>query len=148
MIINGQNTEKSPGDSRRLAVTQTPVKKTSANAEVKSSNEWIIIIIKEGYFSDLEIFEMRQPMNKETFPVDPNTVNKTLNSEKKNWTRLEMPSNSNQNITHPNTTEKKTLTKEDERNVDILKRIMFEKKTILPSLTSQDWKTNKVETEK
>ncbi len=26
IIVNGQNTEKSPGDLRRLAVTQTPVK--------------------------------------------------------------------------------------------------------------------------
>ena len=26
IIANGQNTEKSPGDLRRLAVTQTPVK--------------------------------------------------------------------------------------------------------------------------
>ena len=26
IIENGQNTEKSPGDLRRLAVTQTPVK--------------------------------------------------------------------------------------------------------------------------
>ena len=38
IIENGQNTKKSPGDLRRLAVTQTPVKKTSANADVKSSN--------------------------------------------------------------------------------------------------------------
>ena len=27
IIENGQNTEKSPGNSRRIAVTQTPVKK-------------------------------------------------------------------------------------------------------------------------
>ena len=27
IIENGQNTEKSPGDLRRLAVTQTPTKK-------------------------------------------------------------------------------------------------------------------------
>ncbi len=26
IVLNGQNTEKSPGDLRRLAVTQTPVK--------------------------------------------------------------------------------------------------------------------------
>ena len=26
LLINGQNTEKSPGDLRRMAVTQTPVK--------------------------------------------------------------------------------------------------------------------------
>ena len=35
-IENGQNTEKSPGDLRRLVVTQAPVKKISANADVKA----------------------------------------------------------------------------------------------------------------
>ena len=39
IIENGQNTEKSPADLRRLAVTQTPVKRLSANADVKNSNE-------------------------------------------------------------------------------------------------------------
>ena len=39
IIENGQNTEKSPGDMRKLIVTQTPVKKPSANADVKNSNE-------------------------------------------------------------------------------------------------------------
>ena len=39
-IENGQNTEKSPGDLRTLAVTETP-----ALADVKNSNELIIIII-------------------------------------------------------------------------------------------------------
>ncbi len=34
---NGQNPETSPGVLRRLAVTQTPVKKTSANTDVKIS---------------------------------------------------------------------------------------------------------------
>ena len=34
---NGQNTQKSPGDLRRLAVTQTPVKKKSSNSRVKNS---------------------------------------------------------------------------------------------------------------
>ena len=35
IIEDGQNTEKSPGDLRRLAVTQRP----SADADVKNSNE-------------------------------------------------------------------------------------------------------------
>ena len=34
---NSQNPETSPGDLRRLAVTQTPVKKLSANTNVKNS---------------------------------------------------------------------------------------------------------------
>ena len=33
-------------------------------------------------------------------------------------------------------------------NTEIIKRIMSEKKTILPSLRNQDWKTVKVESEK
>ena len=40
-----QNTEKSPGDLRRLVVTQTPVEKPSANAGVKNSKMSKIIII-------------------------------------------------------------------------------------------------------
>ena len=36
MVEIGQNTEKSPGDLRRLAVTQTPVTKPSANADVEN----------------------------------------------------------------------------------------------------------------
>ena len=36
IIVNGQNIGKSPGGLRRLAVTQTPVKKTSANADAKN----------------------------------------------------------------------------------------------------------------
>ena len=38
IIKYGQNTEKSPGDLRRLAVTQTPVKRPSANANEKNYN--------------------------------------------------------------------------------------------------------------
>ena len=37
MTENGQNTETSPGDLRRLAVTQIPIKKTSANTDVKKT---------------------------------------------------------------------------------------------------------------
>ena len=36
---NGQTTEMSPGDLRRLAVTQTSVKNHQLNVDVKSSNE-------------------------------------------------------------------------------------------------------------
>ena len=39
IIENCKNTEKSSGDLRRLAVIQTPVKKPSANTDVKNSNE-------------------------------------------------------------------------------------------------------------
>ena len=37
IVKNGQNPETSPGDLRGLAVTQTPVKKPSANTDVKNS---------------------------------------------------------------------------------------------------------------
>ena len=37
IIKIGQNTKKSPGDLRKLAVTQTPGKKPSANAGVKNT---------------------------------------------------------------------------------------------------------------
>ena len=39
IIENGQNTEEIPGDLRRLAVTQAPVKKKSAKIDVKTPNE-------------------------------------------------------------------------------------------------------------
>ena len=44
MVEIGQNTEKSPGDVKRLAVIQTPVKKPSANAGVKNSRMSKIMI--------------------------------------------------------------------------------------------------------
>ena len=37
IIKMSQNTEKSPEDLRRLAVTQTPVKKTSPNTGIKET---------------------------------------------------------------------------------------------------------------
>ena len=36
----GQNTEKSPGDSRRLAVTQTPMKNQQVTLVGKNSQKW------------------------------------------------------------------------------------------------------------
>ena len=36
---DGQNTETSPGDLKRLDVTQTPVKKLSANTDAKNSRD-------------------------------------------------------------------------------------------------------------
>ena len=40
-----RNTEKSPANLRGLAVTQNPVKKSSANAEIKNSQKSKIVII-------------------------------------------------------------------------------------------------------
>ena len=46
IIENGQNTENSSGDSRRLAVTQNPVKDHQLTLMWKTLNEWITIINK------------------------------------------------------------------------------------------------------
>ena len=45
IIENGQNTEKSPGDLRRLTVTQTPVKDHQLTLMWKTLNELTIIIV-------------------------------------------------------------------------------------------------------
>ena len=45
-IINtSQNTEKSPGNLRRFVLTQSPVKKKSANGSMENSQKSVIIII-------------------------------------------------------------------------------------------------------
>ena len=65
------------------------------------------MIIKKGWFSDLEILEIHQKINKES-RQDPNTVINTPNTEKQeqsNWN--EPQSNNNQNITHTQTTQDK-----------------------------------------
>ena len=41
------------------------------------------------------------------------------------------------------TTQKKRQTQEKKMNIEIIKRIMSEKKTILSSLRNHDWKTVK-----
>ena len=61
IIENGQNTEKSPGDLRRLAVTQTPVKDHQLTLMRKTSMA-IIVITKKTIENDdvvsLPIFMM------------------------------------------------------------------------------------------
>ena len=85
---------------------------------------------------------------KETCQQDPNTVTEMLNTEKlEPSNQIRMQNNCNQHTINPNTTEQ-TLTQEDKTNVEIIKRIMSEKKTTLPSLRNQDRKTVKAETEK
>ena len=41
----GQNTEKSPGDSRELAITQTPVENHQTNADLKIFSSILLTII-------------------------------------------------------------------------------------------------------
>ena len=61
--------------------------------------------------------------------------------------QIEKQNNENRNTTPLNTT-KQTLTHEIKIKVDLIKKIMTEKKTALPSLRSQDRKKVKVEIEK
>ena len=67
------------------------------------------------------------------------------------WTRVPFlnwdTNTENKNITKPSITAS-MLTQEDRKNVELIKKIMREKKTTLPSLRNQDRKNVKVETEK
>ena len=51
-------------------------------------------------------------------------------------------------MTETTQTTTQTLTQEEKMNAEIIKRIMSEKKTSLPSVRNQDWRTIKSETEK
>ena len=60
-------------------------------------------IIKKGWFSDLEIFEIHQKINRESKQQDSNTITDTPNTEKQEHSNRNEPrSNNNQNTTHPN----------------------------------------------
>ena len=87
-------------------------------------------------------------IKRESNQEHPNTIINKLNPEKQESSILTEPQNNcNRNITHPNHTEQ-WLTQEEKMNIEILKRIMSEKKTTLPSLRNQDGKTARVETYK
>ena len=76
-------------------------------------------IIKKGWFSDLEILEIHQQIDKESYQENNYTVIEALNTEKQEHSnRIETQNNSNRNATHPNTTEKK-LTQEKNNCKDI-----------------------------
>ena len=78
-------------------------------------------IIKKGWFSDLEIREIRQKTNSELTQQDTNTVTDTPNTEKQEHSnRNELQSNKNQHTTHLNHT-KQTQTQEEEINIEIFK---------------------------
>ena len=71
------------------------------------------MIIKNNWFAILDISEIQLQINWKSYHQNLNTVTKTLNTEKQESSnRTEMPSNCNQNTTHPNTT-KQTLTQEE-----------------------------------
>ena len=53
IIKISQNAEKSPGDLRRLAVTQNPSERPSANADIKLLQGIIMIIIMKIIMADI-----------------------------------------------------------------------------------------------
>ena len=63
-------------------------------------------ILKKGWFSDLEILEIYQQINREIYQQEHTTLTETLNTEKQepsNWS--EMQNNGNWNTTNLDTTE-------------------------------------------
>ena len=101
-------------------------------------------ITKNGWFSDLEILEIHQRIYRQTHQQTPTTVTETLNTGKP-----EIPNQTlHNNDRYTANTLTKTLTQEEQMNVDMIKRIVSEKKTTLPSLRNQDWRKVKSETEK
>ena len=85
-------------------------------------------------------------MNKQKYQLAPNTVTEALNTEKAETPNQNQMLNDNDWNTANTTTQ--TLTQEEKINVEVMKRIMSEKKTTLSSLRSKDWGTVKSETEK
>ena len=57
-------------------------------------------------------------------------------------TWIEKQNTENWNTTHTSIT-KQILTQKDKINVDLIKNIMTEKKTTLPSLRNQDWEKSR-----
>ena len=96
----------------------------------------------KNWFSDLEMLENKMERQ------DTNTITDTPNTEKQEHSNQnELQINNNWKTTYTNHTEQ-TPTLEEEINLENLKRIMYKKKTRLPSLRYQDWSTVKAETEK
>ena len=106
-------------------------------------------IIKKGWFSDLEILEIHQKINKQD-------TNRTLDTSRvdkqKQPNRNELPSSENGNATHPSKAQtnntKETLSKEQMMNLENLKRIMNSEKTTLPSLRIIEWRNLNIEINK
>ena len=93
-------------------------------------------IIKSGWFSELEIQEMRQKINRES-RQDTNTITDTSNTEKQAHSNRNEPQTNNRNATHTNQQEQ-TLTQEEKMNLENLKITMYEQKTRLLSLLKPD----------
>ena len=84
------------------------------------------MIIKKGWFSELEILQMRQKVNRKSRSQDPNTVIGTPKTEKRGPSNRNKPqSNENRNNTHPNLTEQ-ALTQEKEMITENIKKIVWQ----------------------
>ena len=103
-------------------------------ATIQRLTDQVRTITKNCWFSDVQILEIYEQIYRQTHQETPNTVTETLNTGKSE--------NPNQTL-HDNdpytaNTQTQTLTQKEKMNVDTIKRIMSEKKTILPSLRNQD----------
>ena len=95
--------------------------------------------------NSLEILEIHQKINNEQ---DDNTVTDTsIINKQKQPNRYEPPTSKNINTTQRNNP-KQTLSREQEANLENLKRIMNDEKISLPSLRNIEWRTVKTETNK
>ena len=94
-----------------------------------------MLILKKNCFFGLEILEICGQVNQEEFTQIESTK------------RVEMLNTDNQTTTEPSTTTS-ILVQEDKTNVELIKKVISEHKTTLPSLRNQDWKKVQVETEK
>ena len=98
------------------------------------------MIIRKGWFSNLEILEIYRQTNSE----DSLTRSETLNTEtKKKQNKLPNPitiqNSDERKVANPSIT-KQMFTQEDKINVELIKKIMIEHKTTLLFLRNQDWK--------
>ena len=103
----------------------------------------------KGWFSDLEILEIHQKINKQ----DNNTVPDSSSVVKqKQPNRNELPTSKNENATLPNNAQpsnhKETLSQEQKINLENVKRVTNNEKTTLPSLINIEWRILKIETNK
>ena len=87
-----------------------------------------------------KILEICGQINSEKYETDPSTRIETQNTEKQvppNW--IEKQNTDYQNAIEPSIT-KQMLTQEDKIDVELLKKIIIEKKTTLQFLRNRYWK--------
>ena len=103
------------------------------------------LILKKGLFSGPQVLEIFEQVNRKENQWDSSTWIEIVYTEKQespNW--IEMQNNENRNTTDFSTT-KHMLTEKDTITIELLKKIMIEKKTTLPFLRNQ---TEKFKAEK